>query len=225
VSALSGRHIVVTGAATPLGGGLASAIAAAGAVVSELPDDVLGERDRVEDAFRAAVDRNGPVAGVVHAAMPAVAYEQIDLVDVDDERWEAVWEGTMRSTLAVLQVAFGHLRDAGGAIVLVTPTISMSGAARLVPYTAAVEGQRLLAKSAARQWGPDGVRVNCLAPAPEHVPIGVDSMTVSLAPPALGGPGDAGTDVGPVAVWLVGDESRFVTGVTVCADGGVWMAP
>lgn len=225
MSALSGRHIVVTGAATPFGGGLASAIAAAGAVVSELPDDVLGKRDRVEDAFRAAVERNGRVAGVVHAAMPAIAYEQIDLVDVDDERWEAVWEGTMRSTLAVLQVAFGHLRDAGGAIVLVTPTISMSGAARLVPYTTAVEGQRLLAKSAARQWGPDGVRVNCLAPAPEHVPIGVDSMTVSLAPPALGGPGDAGTDVGPVAVWLVGDESRFVTGVTVCADGGVWMAP
>jgi 3-oxoacyl-[acyl-carrier protein] reductase len=225
VSGLAGRHVVVTGANTPLGTGLASAIAAAGAVVSELPDDALDDRDRVDAAFIAAAARNGPVTGVVHAAMPAIAFEQIDLVDVDDARWEAVWEGTMRSTLAVLQVAFGHLRAVGGAIVLVTPTISMSGAAHLVPYTTAVEGQRLLAKSAARQWGPDGVRVNCLAPAPEHVPIGVDSMTVSLAPPALGGPGDAGTDLGPVAVWLVGDESRFVTGVTVCADGGVWMAP
>jgi 3-oxoacyl-[acyl-carrier protein] reductase len=101
----------------------------------------------------------------------------------------------------------------------------MSGAARLVPYTTAVEGQRLLAKAAARQWGPDGVRVNCLAPAPEHVPIGVDSMAVSLSPPALGGPGDVVTDLGPVAVWLASDAAHFVTGATVCVDGGVWMAP
>jgi len=50
-------------------------------------------------------------------------------------------------------------------------------------------------------------------------------MTVSLAPPALGGPGDLTRDVGAVAVWLVSDAAHFVTGVTVCADGGVWMAP
>ena len=101
----------------------------------------------------------------------------------------------------------------------------MSGAEQLVPYTAAVEGRRLLAKSAARQWGPDGITVNCLAVAPELVPIGVDSMAVSLAVPALGGPGDPESDLGPVAIHLLSDAGHFVTGVTLCADGGVWMAP
>ena len=103
--------------------------------------------------------------------------------------------------------------------------VSVTGLCSGIPYTAAVEGQRLLAKSAARQWGTHDIRVNCLAPAPEHVPIGVDSMTLSLAPPALGGPGDPERDLGPVAVFLAGDDGHFLTGATVCADGGVWMAP
>jgi 3-oxoacyl-[acyl-carrier protein] reductase len=222
---LDGRHVVVTGAATPIGSGLASALAAARATVSELPDDALVDRAAAESAFATAVTRVGPVDALVHAAMPAIAFEQMDLAECDDARWDAVWEGTMRATLFVLQAAYGQLHERGGRIVLITPTVSMSGAARLVPYTTAVEGQRLLAKSAARQWGPDGITVNCLAPAPEHVPIGLDSMTVSLAPPALGGPGDVSADLGPVAVWLVSDAAHFVTGVTVCADGGVWMAP
>lgn len=222
---LDGRHVVVTGGATAIGDGLVAPLREAGAGVSQVDDAQLATRDSVQAAFDAAAAAHGPVDAVLHAAMPAVAFEQIELVDCDDARWAAVWEGTMRATLFVLQAAHGQMAGRGGRIVLVTPTVSMSGAAHLVPYTTAVEGQRLLAKSAARQWGPDGITVNCLAPAPEHVPIGVDSMTVSIAPPALGGPGDVGADLGPVVVWLMSDGAHFVTGVTVCADGGVWMAP
>ena len=61
--------------------------------------------------------------------------------------------------------------------------------------------------------------------ASELTPLGTDSMTVSLAPPALGGPGDVVEDLGPIAAWLASDGAHFLTGVTVCADGGVWMAP
>jgi 3-oxoacyl-[acyl-carrier protein] reductase len=224
---LESKRVVVTGTSAHLGLGILAALDDAGATTYAVPDDqLLSTRERAADALARVVEESGyGVDAVVHTAMPAIAFEQIDFVDVDDSRWAAVWEGVMQSTLFVLQAAFAQLRDRGGSIVLLTPTVSMSGAARLVPYTVAVEGQRLLAKSAARQWGPDGIRVNCVAPAPEHVPIGVDSMTVSLAPPALGGPGDVTHDVGAVAVWLVSDAAHFVTGVTVCADGGVWMAP
>ena len=131
----------------------------------------------------------------------------------------------MQAALFVLQAGYAQMSGRGGRFVFVTPTIAMSGAEQLVPYTAAAEGQRLLAKSAARQWGADGITVNCLAPAPELVPVGVASMAVSLAPPALGRPGDAETDLGPVAVYLLSEAGAFVTGVTLCADGGVWMAP
>jgi 3-oxoacyl-[acyl-carrier protein] reductase len=225
--ALADTRVVVTGADAEPGRGLQEALREAGADVVGATDPPYETRGDAEVALAGAVERlaGHPLDAVVHSAMPAIAFEAVDFADVDDERWEAVWEGVMRSTLFVLQAAYGQLKERGGAILLITPTVAMSGAARLVPYTTAVEGQRLLAKSAARQWGPDGIRINCLAPAPEHFPIGVDSMTVSLAPPALGGPGDVVRDLGPVAAWLVSDAAHFVTGLTVCADGGVWMAP
>jgi NAD(P)-dependent dehydrogenase (short-subunit alcohol dehydrogenase family) len=53
----------------------------------------------------------------------------------------------------------------------------------------------------------------------------VSSTTVSLAPPALGGPGDAEHDLGPIAVFLASEAAHFVTGATISADGGIWMAP
>lgn len=223
---LAGRVAVVTGTRLALGKGLAEAIRDAGAAVGEVADEALATREDALSAFAAvAAAQGGPVDIVVHAAMPDVAFESIAFEHVDDERWEAVWEVALQGAIHVLQAGYEQMRGRGGRFVFVTPTVSMSGAAGLVPYTTAVEGQRLLAKSAARQWGPEGITVNCLAPAPEHVPIGVESVAVSLAPPALGGPGDVRADLGPVAVFLAGDASHALTGATLSADGGVWMAP
>ena len=202
---LDGRTIAVTGAGSSLADGIARALASAGA-------SVVAQVDAAAD-------------GVVHAAMPAIAYERVRFHEVDDARWDAVWEQSMRDAIAVLQAGYRAMRERGGAFVMITPVIGMSGAAELAPYSAAVEGVRLLAKSAARQWGPDGIRVNCLAPAPEHVPIGVGSGALALSPPALGGAGDIERDLGPIVAWLLSDDAHFVTGVTLCADGGVWMAP
>ena len=244
---LDGRIAAVTGAELPFARGLALALGKAGAAVALLGDASAlaatvteleagdaravaidaewGTREAAEDALAIVADALGPPDVLVHAAQPALAFEQCDLADTDDERFEAVWEGSMRSTLFLLQAAFPYLHDRAGRVLLVTPTPSMSGAARLVPYTMVIEAQRVLAKAAARQWGPDGITVNCLAPAPEHVPIGMESAEVSLAPPALGGPGDPEHDVGPIAAFLASEAARFVTGVTISADGGIWMAP
>jgi 3-oxoacyl-[acyl-carrier protein] reductase len=122
----------------------------------------------------------------------------------------------MRAAIACCQSAFRAFAGAGGRIVFVVPTVSMSGAAGLAPLCALLEGQRILAKSAARQWGPAGIAVNVLAPAL----AGFDGDTISLAPPALGP-----IDVGEVLVGLLAPEMRDVTGTTVGADGGIWMAP
>lgn len=245
---LAGKIAVVTGADRALGRDLALALADAGAsiallgrarelagVVADLEaadaravaiDTQLESRERADQAFAEAVDElQGPIDVVLHAAVPTPAYERIDFIDLDDERWDAIWEVGMRSTLFVLQSGYARMEGRGGRFVLVTPTVSMSGAASLAPYTALLEAQRVLAKSAARQWGVAGITVNCIAPAPEHVPIGVDSMTVSLAPPAFGGPGDVRRDLGPLAVFLASDEAHYLTGATLNADGGVWMSP
>jgi 3-oxoacyl-[acyl-carrier protein] reductase len=241
---------LVTGADQALGRGLAVALGRAGADVGLLGGDLdsiagaaadvadagaraarfavaYGSRAEVEAVFSEANTALGPIDIVVHTAVDPIAVEPVPLGDVDEARWEAVWEGMMRSSLLCCQAAFTQMVGRGGRIIFSTPTLSMSGAAGLVPYTAAVEGQRLLAKSAARQWGSQGITVNCVAPAAvmgdggeaggrHHLP---------LNPAPLGGPGDPETDLGPVVVFLASEAGHFVTGATISVDGGVWMAP
>lgn len=223
-AAPTGRTVIVTGSELPLVDGIVAGLEAAGVVVAVVDGAALASRRSAEAAF-AEVASTGSVAGVVHAAVDPVAFERVPMRDVDDARWDAVWEQSLRRALFVLQAGYGVLRGRGGAFVLVTPVIGMAGAAELAPYAAAVEGVRVLAKSAARQWGPDGIRVNCVSPGPEHLPIGMVGGELALTPPALGGPGDPARDLAPAIAWLLGDGAHFCTGLTLSLDGGVWMAP
>jgi NAD(P)-dependent dehydrogenase (short-subunit alcohol dehydrogenase family) len=222
---LAGAVVVVTGADQPYVAGIAGGLTAAGATVATVATGDLGSRAAAEAAFAAVAAAHGAVTGVVHAAIDPVAYERVPMHEVDDARWDAVWEQTLRRTLFVLQAGHTQMHAAGGAFVVVTPVVGMAGAAELAPYAAAMEGVRVLSKAAARQWGAVGIRVNCLAPAPEQVPIGVASSDLALSPAALGGPGDPATDLAPVAAWLLGAGAHFCTGLTLSVDGGVWMAP
>jgi 3-oxoacyl-[acyl-carrier protein] reductase len=195
--------VYVTGGDGPLAVGVQPALERAGATV--VP---------VDPAFGA--DAGGRPDAVVHAALDPVALERADLADVDDARFEAVWERGMRAAVRCCQSAFRAFDGRGGRIVMIVPTVAMSGAADLAPLCALAEGARVLAKSAARQWGAQGITVNSLAVAL----AGFDGDAISLAPPAL-----ASVDVGEVLVGLLAPEFASVTGATICADGGLWMSP
>jgi 3-oxoacyl-[acyl-carrier protein] reductase len=102
----------------------------------------------------------------------------------------------------------------------------MSGAPRLGHVAATSEAIRVMVKSAARQWGADGITVNCIAVAPEL--FGIDSAavgSVSLAPAALGTTGSVGDDIAPLIELISSGRAHHITGATLTADGGVWMAP
>jgi NAD(P)-dependent dehydrogenase (short-subunit alcohol dehydrogenase family) len=184
---------------------------------------LLEERTAFERELRGIADRlGGAVDILVYAFVEPLAREAVPFEDVDDERFAILWERTMQSTIAACQGAFAQMRDHGGRIVLVTPTISMIGAAPgFAAYAAAVEGQRLFAKSAARMWGKHGITVNCVAPAPDV--FGVPSPDTMMPDRPLGGIGDPETDLGPLVALLASDLAHFVTGATISADGGSWM--
>jgi NAD(P)-dependent dehydrogenase (short-subunit alcohol dehydrogenase family) len=202
---LDGRVVLVTGTEQPLGAGIATAIEQHGARVRDEPAD--------------------DVDAVVHIAVDPHALEPQRFVDVDDDRWLTVWEGTMRSALELCQSAHRALaRNRNGRVVFVVPTLGMSGAADFAPLATVSEAVRVFAKSTARQWGRDGITVNCVAVAAALA--GVDPAAVgeaALSAPALGGAGDATTDLGPLVAFLCSDASHFLTGATLSADGGGWM--
>jgi 3-oxoacyl-[acyl-carrier protein] reductase len=243
--ALAGRVAVVTGAGLPVVRGIAAALGAAGASValvgasrdlegaSELEargvrvtavEAELSRRADAEAAFAAAKDALGaPVDALVHGALAPIALEPCDLVDHDDERWGLVWETTMRTAISCCQAAFAQMHDRGGRILFVLPTSGLSGAVGFASSAAAFEGERLLVKSLARQWGQHGIVANCLVVSPDLVLHGASGVRESLSNPALGWAGDPERDLGPIAVAMLSSATHFLTGNTVVADGGVRM--
>ncbi|CDM63058.1 hypothetical protein LPU83_pLPU83d_1688 (plasmid) [Rhizobium favelukesii] len=85
------------------------------------------------------------------------------------------------------------------------------------PYNLAKEAVRALTRSAAREWGPDNITVNNLLPVADTWGAGPNTP-----PPtnALGRHGSPELDIAPVALFLAGNDSRFITGSSLTPDGG-----
>jgi 3-oxoacyl-[acyl-carrier protein] reductase len=220
---LQGRVVVVTGGGSGIGRGIARGLVDAGAAVAVV-DGPAGDRAAMEHSFARAAAARGPLDGVVHALLDSVALAEQPLAETDGAGWDARCEAVLRAALCCAQAAYTHLSERGGRLVLLTPTVGLTGGSGLVPYATAVEGMRAMAKSAARQWGDAGITVNCVAP-----PIEVISDRPATEPPvggrALRRLPDARNDVAPVVAWLLAEAAHFVTGTTIVVDGGVVMAP
>ncbi len=145
--------------------------------------------------------------------------------ELDDETFADIWEGGMQGMLWTLQVAIPHLRASAGNVVVLMPTTGMTGGAHYAPAAATFEGQRILMKAAARQLGPEGIRVNAIAVSAELVLDDAEAADVHyLAPPAVAGP-QSPDDVADIIGFIVSPAGRHLSGQTITIDGGRWLAP
>ena len=146
------------------------------------------------------------------------------LTSLDEFEWRRLAEQPMRQTLTALQRCHASMCGRGGRIVLIVPTIGMSGAVDLVPYTTAIEGIRAMAKSAARQWAPQIV-VNMIA-VPAHLFAPTLSGTTShLTAPAVSDEHALIETVVATTKFLLSDAVTHLVGATIVADGGSVMSP
>jgi 3-oxoacyl-[acyl-carrier protein] reductase len=161
----------------------------------------------------------GPLDALVFAPWRPDVCRPMAFADLTDADWHTAWQDTMDAAVRACVDAHARMAGTGGRIVLVVPTIAMSGGARFAHWAAAAEGVRVLAKSAARQWGADGVTVNAVAVAPELVLSEPDAAgPASIAPPAL-------ADANPAAfIAAFALTPSAVTGQTITADRGSWMS-
>jgi 3-oxoacyl-[acyl-carrier protein] reductase len=132
------------------------------------------------------------------------------------EQWAAAFERPVRGTIDAIGTAFN---EGVKRIVVVVPTLGMSGGAQYAHVAAPAEALRVLVKAAARGWGSAGVTINAVALSPDGY---VDEPDVigpqTLAPAAL-----ATRDPTAVIEFLCSDAARDVTGQTVIVDGGLLM--
>ena len=175
-------------------------------------------------SIAAAIRDTAPsgVAAVIDAGffLEPPALGALALTDTDT--WQRHAERPLRRALHVLQAGHICLRENGGRIVVLLPSLVMSGAAEVVAWAAAAEGYRSLVKAAARAWGADGVTIkSVLIPASLAADAAVDRP--GLQPPALGHVPDLSADIAPVVAALLDERLDAVTGLTLAVDGGVWM--
>ncbi|BBY74260.1 hypothetical protein MPRF_11590 [Mycolicibacterium parafortuitum] len=193
---------------------------------------VLGPPSGIASALAADLDASLAVAehplpanvtGVVIVAEPPPARAEVTTLRGDD--WHRLVDAPMWRTLTALQRARSALLPAGGRIVVVVPTIGMSGATGLVGYTTALEGIRAMAKSAARQWASAGIGVNLVA-----VPLSAfsgedDAAAGHLTVPAVPDATDLVHTAAESIRFLLRTDIAHLAGETIVADGGSVMLP
>jgi NAD(P)-dependent dehydrogenase (short-subunit alcohol dehydrogenase family) len=248
---LEGRVVVVTGAGGGVGRGIALALGAHGASVvlavrrsgtgEPVADEIRaggGEalcvrtdvtvRDDLAACIAATVDRYGRLDAFVHNALGSTtAAGRVE--DIDADHWDGMVSTAVRASFDAAQLSFPHLRASGGSLVLVSSAAGVEGSAYLPVYAMVKAAQRGLGKSLAREWGPEGVRVNMLGPvamtpamerAYRENPV-LEERLVARTP--LRRIGDPPLDIGPAVVFLVSDLARYVTGQTLMVDGGGFL--
>jgi 3-oxoacyl-[acyl-carrier protein] reductase len=162
----------------------------------------------------------------VHNAVSERSSQPVDLEHAAPELWDEHAAVSLRGAWRCALAAFGPLRERQGALLVLTSPAGISGSANLSFYAAAKGGQQAFVRSLAREWGPQGVRVNGLAPL-ARTPALDEAFD---ADPDLRGRvtgniplqrlGDPEHDIGPPAVFLCSDAARYITGQTLVVNGG-----
>jgi len=130
-------------------------------------------------------------------------------------------------TLAAMQAVHPHMAAQGwGRIVNVGSAVGVTGFPGYGVYGASKEAIRSLTRTAAREWGRDGIVVNCICPGAASQ-RGLDAAArdeaahlehMKMHP--IGRMGDPEDDIAPVVQFLLSDASRYLTGQTLMVDGG-----
>ena len=189
-----------------------------------VPTDVLQQAD-VQGMVDATVDAFGRVDILVNNAYVAAPFSRLEHKSGDDLL--LAYRGGPLHTLWAMQAVFPHMVTAGGGRII--NFVSLNGINAHMysaDYNAAKEAIRALTRTAAREWARHNVLVNAIAPAaatPAYAAFAEaapENAAEMLEQNPMGRMGDPEQDIGGVALFLASDDSRYVTGNTLFADGG-----
>jgi NAD(P)-dependent dehydrogenase (short-subunit alcohol dehydrogenase family) len=160
------------------------------------------------------------------AATHLAARLDLPVADADPDVWDRTMRINLRGTMAAIQAAIPHLVARGGGCVINTSSgAGLSGDLSHPAYGASKAAIINLTQYVATQHGKQGVRCNAISPGfivtpasagSEYGPI-QETMLRHHLTPRLGRP----EDIASAVVFLASDEAAFITGQTLCVDGGL----
>ena len=181
--------------------------------------DVSKEKD-VENLINLAVSEFGALdvlfnnAGIGGAVGP--------ITHIDGDEWDKSFQILLKSVFLGTKYAARIMKNnsSGGSIINTSSIAGMGGGSGPIAYSAAKSGVINFCQNAAIELGPNKIRVNAISPGAINTPLLATALEDSnLVQPIedIGMP----IDIAYTALFLACDESRFITGINICVDGGL----
>jgi NAD(P)-dependent dehydrogenase (short-subunit alcohol dehydrogenase family) len=205
---------------------LAEELGAAGHAVLARRHDVTLEEDW-DAALAEGVDRFGQIDVLINNAGIA---DPAGIEEVTREIWDRVIAVNQTGVWLGMKAVIPAMRRAGGgSIINISSIFGLVGSGACAAYHSTKGAVRLLTKTAALQYAPEGIRVNSIHPgfidtpmiqdaAPPEIAEHADQVVAAMTP--LGRMGTS-EEIAYGALYLASDESSFVTGAELVIDGGV----
>jgi len=234
------RVIIVTGAGRGLGRAYAERLISEGARVAVAEIDVdsgtkLGDALYIQTDVASeestklmaayVLEKCGRIDGLVTNAGVANSIGGDAYDEISVEQWDRIMQVNVRGTWLTCRAVAPHMqRQRGGSIVTISSDTTFWGSPKLLHYVTSKGAIEAFTRGMARELGPDGVRINCVAPGllNNEATLGVPQTKRewNIQNRAISREGTPEDIVGLVS-FLLSDDASFITGQVIVADGGL----